>query len=96
MKFNLQYYAVRREFLVALSERQRRDVVRAALPWRNAASAFDRSVDVLRALPYPPRATLGVAAALMVWRPRSVLRLARRVLFGLQWWQTVRSRFFTN
>jgi hypothetical protein len=90
MTLYMRRYAERREQLVRLTKRQRQDLVHAAMPWSSAAHKLDGGIAALRASPFPPAAVAATAAAIMVWRPRTVLRWTRRVWFGLKLLQSLR------
>lgn len=87
---SLGRYTQRREQLVEVARRQRLDLVRAASPWSRAARNLDGGINVLRASPFPPAAIVAAAVAMTVWQPVTVMRLARRVWFGVKLVQSLR------
>jgi YqjK-like protein len=92
MKGSAQRYSARREHLVRQAARQRHELLRVVRPWATAAGSIDSGVATLRASPYPPSAMVAVAAALLVWRPKTVLRWTRRVWLGFNLYQTIRTQ----
>ncbi len=88
--FALGRYTQRRLHLVEIARRQRLDLVHAARPWSRAARNLDGGINALRASPFPPAAIVATAVAMTVWRPVTVMRLARRVWFGLLYFRRLR------
>lgn len=71
--------AERRERLVAKAAGQRAALARDVAPWRAPLALADRGVAVLRGLGRHPALMMGVALAVVAWRPKRLGRTFARV-----------------
>lgn len=82
--------AARREVLRLRSSLLRDQFAAEARAWEAPLALADRAVDGLRWLRQHPEWPVGAAAALLVARPRRVLRWGARALAAWQLWRRAR------
>lgn len=87
MSVRLEYLAAKRERLVARSAAQRAALAHDVQPLRAPLAVADRGVALVRTASRYPLLVAGVAALLVVWRPR---RAVHWLQYGWMGWQVAR------
>lgn len=87
MRIRAQDLAAKRERLVARVAAQRVELAYQFEPWRARLAMADQGIAAVRTASRHPLLLVGVAALLVVWRPRGAVRWLQ---YGWMAWQVAR------